>query len=165
MVPTPPVWRSSQEPVNSTDNAEPAPRRQPLPTSRRIALAIYGVALLFVIVAGFRSVIPQIFWPEDELAVAAPSNCGDEVRELERVLLDRSASHVRSGGRPQSTTPPSWLPAWDARFHALERACPEQSITSLERLRFRIERTLWRFDHNEAVRVAELPEFAVDATP
>jgi len=137
-----------------------------MPTSRRIALAIYGVLLSFVTVAGFYSVIPQVFWPKDEHAAHAPvSDCRAELASLEQVLLERAADHVRVGGHPASATPPSWLHGWDSRFHAFERTCPDQPTTSLERLRFRIERTLWRFDRNEGERVAELPELADGATP
>ena len=152
--------------MTPSEDAEGESRRKPMSTSRRISLAIYGVLLAFVTVSGFQSVIPQVFWPVRADDHRAPiADCGAEVSSLERVLLDRAADHIRSGGGPPSATQPAWLGEWDDRFHQLELSCPDQNITSLERLRFRIERTLWRFDRNEGERVAELPQLADGARP
>jgi len=151
--------------VNDSEDTDDATPRQPLPTSRRIALAIYGVLLSFVIVAGFYSVIPPIFWPEVPTEALPEFDCRGELASLEHALLDTAAEHVRRGGERPRATAPAWLAAWDTRFHTLEARCPSLPTTSLERLRFRLERTLWRFDRNEAERVAELPELAADARP
>lgn len=151
--------------MNEPEDADGASRHKPLSTSRRLALAIYGVALIFVIVAGFRSIIPPIFWPEVPAATDGALDCQGESAALETTLLDRAAEHMRRGGDTPSATPPAWLGAWDARFHTLRARCPSLPTTSLERLRFRLERTLWRFDRNEGRRVAELRKLAADSQP
>jgi hypothetical protein len=133
---------------------------------RRIAIGIYLTAVAYMVVVGFNSVIRQVFFPPQPAAAQAlaplgPAACAAELETLRQALLDGASAHIiESGAEPAE----GWLSAWDQRFQLVTSRCPESSregdaTALLQRLRYRIETTLSRFDREEArlsVRVREL---------
>ncbi len=133
---------------------------------RRIAIGIYLTATAYMVVVGFNSVIRQVFFPPLPAAAQAlgplgPEACASELDALRQTLLTSASEHVAEGGA-EPIDP--WLAAWDHRYRMVSSRCPDSSRTSdaaalLQRLRYRIETTLRRFDREEArlsVRVHEL---------
>lgn len=142
----------------------PAPRdseeRRSGRLGRRIALAIWALCLAYMTVVGFNSVIRQVFFAPLPAAVRAlsPAECPSEIESLRAAIFEHSGEHVRSAGQ---TPIDPWLTAWDLRAQAASARCDGDAFASLMRLRFRIETTLRRFDHEEARlsgRVLELNE-------
>jgi hypothetical protein len=133
---------------------------------RRIAIGLYLVAVTYMVVVGFNSVIRQVFFPPlpaeaQALSPLGPTECAAELESLRRALLDQASAHLASSGRAPAAP---WLEDWDHRHRVLAHRCPAtgpsgEALAVLQRLRYRIETTLRRFDREEArlsVRAREL---------
>ena len=133
-----------------------AERRRAGKIGRRVALLVWAVAMTYVVVVGFATMIPQVFFDEPE-APAQPleGDCDANVETLMASLLDRGGEHVAEA-RPAATLTP-YFRRWDARFHAYQRRCGEtREGADLARLRYRLELTLRRFDREEGAIVRRL---------
>lgn len=123
---------------------------------RRIATGLYWAVAIYVIGAGFVSVIPQIFWPADAYGTerTEPSfGCPDALRALHTDLLRGAADHARDLGRDPAAP---FLADWDQRYRALEPSCGDtSSYALLARLRYGVEEHLLRFDADLAPLAAE----------
>lgn len=128
---------------------------------RRVALAFWALAMTFMVVVGFKTVIPQVFFQEpegtDRQMAFAEGDCTDTAETLGSMLLERGGEHVAEA-RPAGTLGP-FFRRWDARFAAYQRHCGETATgAELARLRYRIELTLRRFDREEGAIVRKLDE-------
>ena len=129
---------------------------------RRIALALWALAMLYIVVVGFASVVPQVFFREPEGTDAQAARLADEGTECEAEaealmdgLLERAGEHVAEV-RPAATLAP-YFHRWDARHAAYLRHCGESSSAAdLRRLRYRLELTLRRFSREEGAIVHRL---------
>ncbi len=132
---------------------------------RRVALTVWALAMSFMVVVGFMTVIPQVFFEEpegtDEQMAFAEGDCAETAETLTSMLLERGGEHVAEV-RPAGTLGP-FFRRWDARYAAYQRHCGESATgTELARLRYRIELTLRRFDREEGAIVRKLDELGSD---
>jgi len=132
---------------------------------RRVALLLWAVGMLYMVVVGFVTVIPRVFFEEpegvDAQAAFAEGDCGETAEALTAMLLERGGEHVAEA-RPAGTLGP-FFRRWDARYFAYRRHCGESETSAhLARLRYRLELTLRRFDREEGAIVRELDELGSD---
>lgn len=114
---------------------------------RRVAIAIYSVALMYLVVVGFASVIPQVFWPPvDE---SFDLDCGDGLQLLEHEIDELRLNYLSS---PESdpTTLRETLAAWDLRLNELATRCDKDEVELLNRYRHRVELNLQRYMREDA---------------
>lgn len=123
---------------------------------RRFAAALYWMVAVYVIAAGFISVVPQIFWPSAASGVApaeATRDCPGALRALHSDLLSGAGDRTRD---PGSDPIAPFLERWDERYRALEAPCGDlPSYALLERLRYGVEEHLLRFEAEQAPLAAE----------
>ncbi len=123
---------------------------------RRIATGLYWVVAVYVISAGFISVIPQVFWPAEASGIdrADPAfGCSDALRELRSDLLRGAADRTRD---PSLDSGAPFLEDWDQRYRALEAPCgARHSYALLARLRYGVEEHFLRFEAELAPLAAE----------
>jgi hypothetical protein len=122
---------------------------------RRIASAIYWIVAIYVIGAGFASVIPQVFWPAHAHGIApeARVDCAAGMLDLRTDLLRDAADRTRHlGAEPRGP----FLEGWDERYRALEAPCGDlPSYSLLARLRYGVEEHLLRFETEQAPLAAD----------
>ncbi|MFT5356567.1 MAG: hypothetical protein ACI9KE_003792 [Polyangiales bacterium] len=117
---------------------------------RRIALGVYWVGLLYVLVVGFATVLPRVFFPAT--TVADPGGaCLDELSTLQSSML---AEGERSIGRAEAADIQTFFDNWDATFVALYDRCSDvPAYVEVERLRYRYQATLRRFAREDRVLI------------
>jgi len=112
-----------------------------------VAIAIYSVALAYLVVVGFSSVIPQVFWPESDDAFDL--DCTDGLQlladELEQLRLTYLSGEDTDPARLRET-----LTDWDPRLNALAKRCDEERVELLRRYRYRVELNLQRYMREDA---------------
>ncbi|HJL15713.1 MAG TPA: hypothetical protein RMH99_08660 [Sandaracinaceae bacterium LLY-WYZ-13_1] len=124
---------------------------------RGIATALVVALLGYLIVVGFTSVVPQVFWPEGA-AMPASVSCTEGLRDLRGELLGRAGDRVASGGGDHEALR-AWLAGWDRRHLGLEDRCEGEAHGAWEqlgRLRQRLQATLERFDADEGQLARDL---------
>jgi len=132
---------------------------------RRIAAAIYWVGIAYIVVVGFRSIIPAVFWPGSgdpspptSTAPASAEWCRYELEQLKTTLVDRAVAHIRaedSRTRAEADRR-TFFSAWDRRWGIAGARCDSPALGTLERLRYQIETTLYRFDRQEGALLERL---------
>ena len=119
---------------------------------RRIALAVFWVAAVYMGIVGFYSITTQVFWPER--ANAWDARCEPGLRELEAELRARSAEHLAGqGSQADVRAMRRWLTDWDARHTTLEDRCEgpgADAHAALATLRHRLDALLVRYDRDNA---------------
>lgn len=122
---------------------------------RRVGLAVYLLALAYIIVVAFTSVTLQVFEAPETEAVAATRDvpCADGIARLARDLRVHATAHVEGAAH---TPDAPFFAAWDTTFDALAPRCESREFQSLARLRHHIEITLRRFDREEGAAFARL---------
>jgi hypothetical protein len=114
---------------------------------RRLAIGIYSVALTYLVVVGFASVIPQVFWPESDESFDL--ECADGLE-----LLRHEVDELRLAYLSTNETDPSplrkTLKSWDLRLNALAKRCDEDQVHLLNRYRHRVELNLQRYMREDA---------------
>lgn len=132
---------------------------------RRLVIGIYAVALFYLVIAGFASVIPQVFWPDSDASFDV--DCADGLQilhdELDRVRLEYLSSNVVDSPALRKTLEP-----WDLRLNALRNRCDEDKVHLLNKYRYRVELNLQRYMREDAPlanRVAETLGSAPNQTP
>jgi len=114
---------------------------------RRLAIGIYSIALAYLVIIGFASVIPQVFWPETDEAFDLECRNGLQV-------LRNEVDELRLGYLSANETDPTRLRerlvSWDLRLNALAERCDEDRVHLLNRYRHRVELSLERFMREEA---------------
>ena len=114
---------------------------------RRLAIAIYAIALAYLVVVGFTSVIPQVFWPASDDSFDL--ECGDGL-ELLRHEVDQLRLTYVSTNETNPDMLRKALESWDLRLNALAKRCDEDQVALLERYRYRVELDLERYMREEA---------------
>ena len=114
---------------------------------RRLAIGIYSVALAYLVVVGFASVIPQVFWPESDDSFDL--DCGDGL-ELLRHEVDELRLQYVSSNETDPTALREALESWDLRLNALAKRCDEDQVNLLNRYRHRVELNLQRYMREDA---------------
>jgi hypothetical protein len=114
---------------------------------RRLAIGIYSIALAYLVIVGFSSVIPQVFWParDDSFDV----DCADGLE-----LLRNELDEVRLAYLATNETDPTMLRqaliSWDLRLNALAERCDPDQVHLLNRYRHRVELRLDKFMREDA---------------
>lgn len=109
---------------------------------RRIGLAVYLTCLVYIVIVGFGTFIEGIFFDSARAATDVPGRCEDVRRELAAGLRARAAAHVAGDVAPTD----EFLQTFDDRIEALRARCDDAETHRLERMRYRVEITLRRFD-------------------
>lgn len=114
---------------------------------RRLAIGIYTVALVYLVVVGFASVIPQVFWPEADGETEL--DCNEGLRSLyDEVESTRLSYLARKQSDPLKLRED--LRSWDEKMASLRKRCDLDTVRQLERYRHRVELTLQRYLREEA---------------
>jgi hypothetical protein len=123
---------------------------------RRVGIAIFWLMAVFVIFASTRSVLAQLYGHETSAGPvqANERRCADELRALERSLLDHAADELRLP-RDRSRVG-RWLAEWDRRYAALEGTCG--SLTGTRRELFSLREDLEALLHERERRQRPLTE-------
>lgn len=114
---------------------------------RRLAIGIYTVALAYLVIVGFTSVVPQVFWPKTDDAFDLGCHDGLE-------LLRDEVDDVRLAYLSENETDPTALrnafDSWDLRLNTLAERCDEEQVGLLRRYRYRVELRLEKFMREDA---------------
>lgn len=114
---------------------------------RRLAIGIYSIALAYLVIMGFASVIPQVFWPESDESFDL--ECADGMQ-----LLRHEVDEVRLAYLETNETDPTALgnalESWDLRLNALAKRCEEDQVHLLNQYRHRVELGLQRYMREDA---------------
>jgi hypothetical protein len=114
---------------------------------RQLAIAIYSIALAYLVIVGFASVIPQVFWPESDRSFDL--DCPDGLE-----LLHHEVDALRLAYLSTNETDPAAmtkaLQSWDLRLNALAKRCDEDQVHLLNRYRHRVELNLQRYMREDA---------------
>lgn len=128
-------------------------------------IGIYAIALSYLVIVGFASVIPQVFWPEADQTFDA--DCASGLRmlyeELDTVRLGYLSSNVVAPAALREKLEP-----WDLRLNALRNRCDEDKVHLLNQYRHSVELNLQRYMREDAPlanRVAESLDPPRDQTP
>ena len=105
---------------------------------RRLAIGIYSVALVYLVIVGFASVIPQVFWP-------ASDDSFDLRHEVDELRLAYLATNAIDETELQKA-----LESWDLRLNALAKRCEKDQVHLLNQYRHRVELGLQRYMREDA---------------
>ncbi len=124
------------------------PRNEPRGgLGRRLAIGIYSIALAYLVIVGFASVIPQVFWPASDDSFDL--ECADGLQ-----LLRHEVDKVRLAYLETNETDPtalqSTLESWDLRLNALAKRCEADQVHLLNQYRHRVELGLQRYMREDA---------------
>ena len=114
---------------------------------RRLAIGIYSVALAYLVIVGFASVIPQVFWPESDDSFDL--DCGNGLELLRHEVDELRLAYV-SSNETDPTMLRKTLDSWDLRLNALAKRCDEDQVHLLNRYRHRVELNLQRYMREDA---------------
>lgn len=114
---------------------------------RRLAVAIYSIALGYLVVVGFASVIPQVFWPKSDDSFDL--SCGDGLQALYHEIDELRLAYL-STNETDATALSSALKTWDRRLNALAKRCDEDQVHLLNQYRHRVELGLQRYMREDA---------------
>lgn len=114
---------------------------------RRLVIGIYAIALSYLVIVGFASVIPQVFWPETDETFDV--NCTEGLRilydELDSVRLEYLSTSLVAPAALRAE-----LESWDLRLNALGNRCDEDKVHLLNKYRHRVELSLQRYMREDA---------------
>jgi len=100
-----------------------------------------------LVIVGFASVIPQVFWPESDDSFDL--ECTDGLQIL-RHEVDELRLAYTSTNRTDPTELRSALKSWDLRLNALAKRCDENQVRLLNQYRYRVELDLERYMREDA---------------
>jgi len=114
---------------------------------RRLAIGIYSIALAYLVIVGFASVIPQVFWPKSDETFDLECSKGLKVlrNQVDELRLEYLSTHETDPTRLREE-----LASWDLRLNALAERCDEDRVHLLNRYRHRVELSLDRFMREDA---------------
>jgi hypothetical protein len=122
---------------------------------RRLVIAIYAIALAYLVVIGFASVIPQVFWPESDDSFDL--DCADGLELLRHEVDELRLTYITSN-ETDPTAMRSALQSWDLRLNALAKRCDEDQVHLLNRYRHRVELNLQRYMREDAPLAEKVSE-------
>lgn len=130
-----------------------------------MVIVVYSIALSYLVIVGFTSVIPQVFWPESDASFDV--SCDEGLRllltDLERLRLEYLSENVLDDSELRSALEP-----WDLKLNALRGRCDEDKVDLLNKYRYRVELNLQRYVREDAPfanRVAEALTPTPNTTP
>lgn len=123
------------------------PKEQRSGLGRRLAVGIYSIALAYLVVVGFASVIPQVFWPDSDDSFDL--ECEDGLRMLRDEVNDLRVAYLASS-RTDPAALRDALGSWDLRLSALAKRCNEDQVHLLNRYRHRVELSVLRSMREDA---------------
>jgi hypothetical protein len=108
-----------------------------------------------LVIVGFASVIPQVFWPASDDSFDL--ECADGLQ-----LLRHEVDEVRLAYLETNETDPtalqSTLESWDLRLNALAKRCEADQVHLLNQYRHRVELGLQRYMREDAPLANRLTE-------
>ena len=114
---------------------------------RSLAIGIYSIALAYLVIVGFASVIPQVFWPDSDDSFDL--ECADGLN-----LLRHEVDEVRLAYLETNETDPTQLrrtlKSWDLRLNTLAKRCDEDQVHLLNEYRHHVELGLERYMREDA---------------
>ena len=123
------------------------PKEQRGRLGRIVVIAVYAVALSYLVIVGFTSVIPQVFWPPSDESF--DMSCADGLRLLYREL-DGLRIETMTTNQIDPAPLRDALEQWDLRLNALRERCDRGRVDLLERYRYRVELNLERYMREDA---------------
>jgi hypothetical protein len=114
---------------------------------RRLAIGIYTVALSYLVVIGFASVIPAVFWPPADDSFDL--ECADGLRLLRHEVDELRLAYLATN-ETDATPLDRALESWDLRLNALAKRCDEDQVDLLNQYRHRVEIGLQRYMREDA---------------
>ena len=114
---------------------------------RRLAIGIYSVALIYLVVVGFASVIPQVFWPKSDESFEL--ECSDGLQLLRHEVDELRLAYLSTNATDETELRKA-LESWDLRLNALAKRCDEDKVHLLNRYRHRVELGLQRYIREDA---------------
>ncbi len=121
-------------------------RGDPSAVGRRVATWLYWALVVFVITAGVRSVVSQVFFAPP-VAVQADEPCARVLDRLHAQLRENAITG-RGAPAPASVTSAT-LREWDGTHRAIEPTCQGSDRArwqALGRMRYALEALLTRYD-------------------
>ena len=122
---------------------------------RRLVIAIYAIALAYLVVVGFTSVIPQVFWPESDESFDL--DCADGLELLRHEVDELRLAYITTNETDPAAMR-SALESWDLRLNALAKRCDEDQVHLLNRYRHRVELNLQRYMREDAPLAEKVSE-------
>lgn len=114
---------------------------------RRLAVGIYSIALAYLVIVGFASVIPQVFWPETDPSFDL--ECADGLRLLQHEVDELRLAYLAENATDETALEES-LESWDLRLNELATRCNEDHVHLLNQYRHRVELGLQRYIREDA---------------
>lgn len=114
---------------------------------RWLAIGIYSTALIYLVIVGFASVIPQVFWPESDDSFDL--ECSDGLQLLRHEVDELRISYLTTNETNEDPLLTA-LNAWDLRLNALAKRCDEERVHLLNQYRHRVELGLQRYMREDA---------------
>ncbi len=114
---------------------------------RWLAIGIYSIALAYLVIVGFGSVIPQVFWPERDASFDL--ECADGLQLLRHEVDELRLAYLATNATDESALQKS-LEAWDLRLNELSTRCDEDHVHLLNQYRHRVELGLQRYIREDA---------------
>ncbi len=108
---------------------------------------MYAVALSYLVIVGFASVIPQVFWPPSDESFDV--DCADGLRMLYADVNDVRLEYLTSNVI-DPTALRDRLEVWDLRLNALRGRCDESKVELLNKYRHRVELNVQRYMREDA---------------
>ena len=114
---------------------------------RPLAIGIYSIALTYLVIVGFASVIPQVFWPKSDDSFDL--ECADGLQVLRHEVDEVRLAYLATN-ETDATELRRALESWDLRLNALAKRCDEDQVHLLNEYRYRVELGLERYMREDA---------------
>jgi len=114
---------------------------------RRLAVGIYSIALAYLVIVGFASVIPQVFWPKTDASFDL--ECADGLQLLRHEVDELRLAYLATNATDEAALQKS-LASWDLRLNELATRCSEDHVHLLNQYRHRVELGLQRYIREDA---------------
>lgn len=114
---------------------------------RRLAIGIYSIALAYLVIVGFASVIPQVFWPKSDASFDL--DCSDGLQLLRHEVDELRLAYLATNATDETALQTS-LEAWDLRLNELAKRCNEEHVHVLNQYRHSVELGLQRYIREDA---------------
>ena len=114
---------------------------------RWLAIGIYSTALIYLVIVGFASVIPQVFWPASDDSFDL--ECSDGLQLLRHEVDELRIAYLTTNETNEDPLRKA-LDAWDLRLNALAKRCDEEQVHLLNQYRYRVELGLERYMREDA---------------
>ena len=114
---------------------------------RRLAIGIYSVALVYLVIVGFASVIPQVFWPASDDSFDL--ECADGLQLLRHEVDELRLAYLATNAIDETELQKA-LESWDLRLNALAKRCEKDQVHLLNQYRHRVELGLQRYMREDA---------------